>query len=293
MMKSDAGPDPALIFVHISKSAGSTLNRVIDWEYSPRKICSIDGRFYFWGFQQVLKWPSRWFAGLQVFRGHMPFGLHERIPQPTTYITMLRDPIDRIISEYSYRQISRTHPIAYRSMRGLSLKEYVTTLPYNNLQTKMIAGLHPPYDFYSGSCTADTLETAKKNLRERFALIGLTERFEESLALAKTLFGWKVPYVTSIRRTRARPARDAVGAALRGLIAEHNCFDLELYDFGADLFDRMLSEHKRQVQADLREIRRAGPPRGLTSVYYRFGSVARKQLSRALSDSYSACASLI
>ena len=31
----------------------------------------------------------------RMFKGHMLFGLHEILPQPSTYITVLRDPVDR------------------------------------------------------------------------------------------------------------------------------------------------------------------------------------------------------
>jgi len=70
----------------------------------------------------------------------------------------------------------------------------VRAVRYDNPQTKAIAGIEwytilPSYRVYCGLCTVETLETAKEQLSRYFCLIGLTERFEETLALAKVLLG--------------------------------------------------------------------------------------------------------
>ena len=44
---------------------------------------------------------------MQVFKGHMPFGIHKRLPQDYTYITFLRDPIERVVSAYYF---ARNYP---------------------------------------------------------------------------------------------------------------------------------------------------------------------------------------
>jgi hypothetical protein len=283
--------DIALIFVHPPKTAGSTLSRIMDWEYSPRHICNIDGRFYYWSFQRVSRWPKERLAKMKLFKGHMPFGLHRFIPQPTTYITVLRDPINRTISEYYYGRHRRTHPIVDRDAKRLSLEEYLAKVPYNNPQTKAIAGVDLPYQyhfytalpshhFYSGPCTAETLETAKANLSRHFSLVGLTERFEETLALAKVLFGWKIPYYTSIRQGPKRPKKEDVSPQQRALIAEYHKFDMDLYSFGVSLFDRVIAEHGERLSLELDSIRRAKNPGAIRSVYHRCGSIIRRHFIR-------------
>jgi len=37
-----------------------------------------------------------------VISGHLYFGIHREIPRPTAYFTMLRDRVDRILSNYYY-----------------------------------------------------------------------------------------------------------------------------------------------------------------------------------------------
>jgi len=287
-----AAPPNTIIFVHPPRTGGSTLIRVIDWEYSPLEVCDIDGRFYFWSIQRMKRWPPERLAKMRVFKGHMPFGLHTSLPQPATYITILRDPIDRTISEYYFRLHRRTHPLVDRDAKRLSFDDYIREVPYNNPQTKAIAGIEVPFDYhfysmvpshrlYCGPCTRDTLELAKANLDRYFCLVGLTDRFDETLALAKILFGWKAPYYTLRRQALIRPKADEITCQQRALIAKYHEFDMELYKFGVSLFNRLVAEHAEPLSTELSTIGRARHPTGIRSTYYRYGSKVRRYLIRA------------
>jgi hypothetical protein len=281
----------ALIFVHPPKTAGSTLSRIMDWEYNPLQVCNIDSRFYYWSFERISAWPKARLAKIRLFKGHMPFGLHKVLPQPCTYITVLREPIERTCSEYNYRRHRSTHPIADRDAKRFGLEEYVAHVSYNNPQTKAIAGLRhprhyhllsavPSYHVYSGQCTAETLAVAKDNLYQHFSMVGLTERFEETLALAKVLFGWRVPCYTSIQRGPERPKKVPISARTRAVISEYNRFDVELYAFGLSLFERALAERADHLARELEAIRRAGAPGRMRATYHRCASVLRRQFIR-------------
>jgi hypothetical protein len=263
----------------------------MDWEYNPLHVCDIDGRFYYWSLQRVREWPKERLARMELFKGHMPFGMHRFIPQQTSYITLLRDPIDRTASEYYYRRYRRTHPVADRDAKRLSFEDYVRTVPYTNPQTKAIAGIGfsydyhlysivPSYRFYCGRCTVDTLAIAKDNLSRYFSLVGLTERFEETLALAKILFGWKIPCYTSIRKGPKRPKKEDIPPRQCALIAEYHQFDMELYSFGVSLFDRALAEHAERVSAELSAIRPAKDCSAMRAVLHRSGSYIRRYFIR-------------
>ena len=76
------------------------------------------------------------------------------------------------------------HPDHWKFRRqGWTLKDFVRRSPRENVQTKMIARAD-----YDARCTVETLLKAKANL-QHFSVLGLTERFEESLALMKLRFG--------------------------------------------------------------------------------------------------------
>jgi len=274
--------DPAIIFVHLPKCGGTTLNRIMEWEYPPWRVFSVDPSFFRWSYRRLLRWPARRLVRMKAFKGHMPFGLHKLLPQPSTYITVLRDPVDRAVSEYYYALSRFVHP-QHRMMKKLTLDEYIRTTTYANVQTKLIAGLYTGYDFLSGDCTSETLETAKHNLSQHFSLVGLTERFDESLALAKLLFGWQLRHYADFNVTSSRPKTDEVPLGVRELVAERYQFDMQLYEYAVGLFNGLVGSHAEGVRKELEKVREARALSGIESTYYRAASAARKAISRIYS----------
>jgi hypothetical protein len=232
----------------------------------------------------MMRWTPRRLNRNDVFTGHMPFGLHQLMAREATYITILRKPVERVISEYFYRIGRKTHPLEDRKIKGLSLRDYVEKLPYNNVQTKLLAGGNPGYDFMAGTCSPAMLETAKRNLTERFSLVGLTERFDETLALCKIIFGWNLERYAALRVTPAKPNEKAISADLRELIAERNRFDMELYQYAAQLFAQTLDEHRERMPQMLEEVRQARRPQSPRTRVYTTISYLRRIVIRVRSD---------
>src|ERR1043165_8896095 len=92
----------AVIFLHVPKTAGTTLNRLIEWEYPLFEMYSVDPVLFRWSASHLWRLPQRRLKRTRMFKGHMLFGLHEILPQPATYITVLRDPIERVISAFYF-----------------------------------------------------------------------------------------------------------------------------------------------------------------------------------------------
>src|SRR5258707_12286863 len=133
----------ALLFLHVHKTAGTTLHRIIEREYNPFHIYTIEGGRVEWSIDHLKKLPEWRRAALRVVKGHMSFGLHEFLPQPSTYITFLRDPVERCISSYFYSKGNRFNPFYRRiNQKQLDLAAFLEIVPWNNnLHCKMIAGI--------------------------------------------------------------------------------------------------------------------------------------------------------
>ena len=269
----------ALIFLHLPKCGGTTLNRIIEWEYPPLRIFSIDPSFFRWSHRRVSRWPRERLAKMRVFKGHMPFGLHERLPQPATYITFLREPVERVISEYYFARHYRLHP-QYRRMQSLSLADYALTTPHHNLQTKLLAGRGNHPDFLAGDCDEETVALAKNNLARHFSFAGLTERFDEGLAVLKLIFGWNIAQYASFNVTRVRPRRETVPAAVLAAIAERNRHDVALYEHVVTSYQEMLARLGDRVRAELDAIHSAKALGPLASARYLAASAIRKAICR-------------
>jgi hypothetical protein len=234
-------PKETLIFLHIPKAAGTTLHAVIDAEYDRQSVYTLDG----WPETEArfrnLPEPER--ARLRVLKGHMEFGLHTLLPGPSTYVTILRQPLDRLVSHYYYVRGNPAHHLhAKVRAEDLSLVDYVlrgSTIELDNGQTRLLSASEGlPF----GRCTRKQLELAKRNLRDYFSVVGLTERFDETLLLLRARFGWRRSACSPQNVTKDRPPLDAIPRSDREQIARLNCYDQELYDYAAGLFERQIAE---------------------------------------------------
>jgi hypothetical protein len=174
----------------------------------------------------------------RLIMGHTVFGLHERVPRPSTYITMLRNPVSLALSQYRYVLRTPTHR-HHETALGMSLEQYVASgmaLEMDNSQTRAIAGdLNTPY----GACTDGMLERAKRHLDEHFSWVGLTERFDESILLLGQSFGWTDVRYVSVKVARRRAE---LAPADRALLERQNRLDLELYDHARAIVERRIAD---------------------------------------------------
>jgi len=239
----------AVIFLHVPKTAGTTLNRLIEWEYGLFEMYSLDPVFFRWSAAHLRTLSKGRLNKIRVVKGHMLFGLHEILPQPAIYITVLRDPVERVLSAFYFIRSYKWHPLYWKFKReNWTLEDFVTRLPRENVQCKMVAGA------WEEPCTAEMFEQAKRNLDKHFSVVGLTERFEETLALMKLRFGWKLKSYSSFNVTRSRPKRRDLPQATLDLISDKNTFDVMFYDYAARLFQEAVDKNAvdvRRIAQDL------------------------------------------
>jgi hypothetical protein len=274
--------DPVLIFLHLPKCGGTTLNRIIEWEYPLSRIFSVDPSFFRWSHRKVCRWSQAHLDRMQVFKGHMPFGLHTRLSRPATYITFLREPVERVISEYYFARHHRLHP-QHKRMQKLTLSEYALGTPHHNMQTKLIAG-HGNYpDFLAGDCDNDVLQTARDHLAHHFSFVGLTERFDEGLAKLKLMFGWNINRYANFNVTRVRLQKEKIPVDVQELIADRNRYDCALYRHVEELYAMQIGAESGRLQDEITAIRAAKSLGPVRSAAYMATSTARKAVCRLLS----------
>lgn len=232
-----------IVFLHLPKTAGTTLNRLIEWEYPLSEMYSIDPVLFEWSAAHLRKLSPRRLKRTRMFKGHMTFGIHEILPQPATYITVLRDPVDRVLSAYYFMRSYKLHPLYWKLRReNWTLEDFVRRSQRDNVQSKIIAGAE-----YTPPCTREIAAKAQHNLRHHFSVVGLSERFEESLALMKLRFGWKLSSYSSFNVTRSRPKKRDLPESTLDFIQQKNAFDIELYENGKAIFEDAVKAQAEEV----------------------------------------------
>lgn len=273
--------DETVIFLHVPKTAGTTLNRLIEWEYPLLQIYSVDPVLFTWSTRHLHKLSVERLRRTRMFKGHMAFGLHEILPQPATYITVLRDPVDRVISAFYFMRNYKLHPQYWKLRReNWSLEDFVHRSPRTNVQCKIIAGAE-----YEEPCTPEIGAKAIENIHRHFSVAGLSERFEESLALMKLRFGWKLESYSSFNVTRTRPKKRDLPQSTLDLIAEKNSFDVALYAATANKFDQAVTQNAAEVSRLTQELEAAKERTRdrVSSLLFSLRSTGRKALNRAYS----------
>jgi hypothetical protein len=198
--------------------------------------------------RQFVEMPEVERASYDVLTGHVPFGVHRHIPGGCTYMTMLRDPVERIVSHYYFVLSQREHYLHERvTTAGMSLHDYVeqrVSIELDNDQTRYFLEPTGPDPRFT-PITEDLVQRARENLEQHFPVAGLAERFDDSLVLLQCVFGWLDLSYRRKNVTRDRPALADVPARTVDLIREVNRFDVALYQFAAELFERRVAEHER------------------------------------------------
>jgi hypothetical protein len=144
----------------------------------------------------------------------------------------------------------------------------------------MLAGSNS-HELFPSVCNAAILTAAKENLARQFIVVGLTERFDETLALLKVVLGWRVKRYSSFRVARNRVPKQLVAPTTLALIQERERFDLALYECAASLFEKAIAARREAVAAALSTIREARNMTPLESRYYWASSIARAAICRA------------
>ena len=194
---------------------------------------------------------------------------------------MLRNPVDRVLSAYYFMRGYKLHPLYWKLRRNKwSLEEYVERTTRDNVQCKIIANAA-----YHEPCTQEIMERALQHLDRYFSVVGLSERFEESLALMKLRFGWQLKSYSAFNVTRSRPKRQDLPQTSLDMIAERNRFDVALYRHATKLFEEAVKKQEAEVSriaADLRAAR-ARTQGSLAATLFALRASARKAINRAYS----------
>jgi hypothetical protein len=257
-------PERTVIFVHIPKTAGTTLNGIIDWHYRKKDIYTfgIDGSID--DFKNLSE--SRR-SRIRLLRGHVGFGIHEYLPGPSSYFTILREPIDRVISYYWY--VRRTPESFWYNLitsNNMSLQDLVESKQdtmLHNGQTRFLCGMKSAHEMGFSQCAERELEIAKKNLRDNFAVVGLAERFDETLILLKRAFGWRMLLYIPLNVSVERSPCEELPKATRDTIVEANLLDIQLYQYAAILFEERVCHQGTSFAQEVKNLqianRRFGP----------------------------------
>ena len=200
-----------------------------------------------------------------IYAGHFPFGLHEWLSRPSSYMAIVRKPLDRIISLYYYSIQYREHVLKTRKETGQSMQElfdnriaadfYMDYLPWIKGEQTLARFLRcksPELDNgmvrrFSGigmdtyPCPREALDMAKDNIENYFSVVGIQERFEDTVQMARATFEVNLSEFHVNKGVHKRDKGHKVSLSLKRRIKEMNRLDTELYNWIFERFDKKLA----------------------------------------------------
>jgi hypothetical protein len=182
-----------VFFVHVPKCAGTSFNIVLNNMYPPEETYQIDNSKYEHSSEEFKHLSPQEKSHLSLVSGHMYYGLYSSMPHEVSHITMLRDPVKRLISLYNYGL--QTPGVSWRARM---LKEKPTIVDfvkghYTNTSDNGIARFLSGHDLSIaayGHCGSETANQAISNLNQHFSAIGFLEDFDQSMLLFKHVLAW-------------------------------------------------------------------------------------------------------
>lgn len=222
-------PDALWFFVHIPKTAGSSVSVELGGVRPPYVNIGIDyGRDagqHDVALNRTLEIAAA--TSLMTARsasGHVPAKFLSPIVKAkpdARFFTILRDPVQRVISDYVYQTTPAHPPFEEFKRRYPHIEAYVLDA---SEQDKM-------FFFASGSRTTRDFEASYKEIANRFCFIGLTELYDMSFNIITRLMGSGTLPRQFERRTSAEAkARIQLTPSLTALIRQTNPLDQQLYE---------------------------------------------------------------
>jgi hypothetical protein len=209
-----------IISVHIPKTAGTSFGQDLVGAFGPR----IFGDYGDWPEArtpeaqahnerrriEMLDRVEEQAAKFDIIHGHFTVNKYLNVFPDSTFVTFVRDPFQHAVSthEQASREEHDLHP-GHRPFKEQQMTVADLVEAYPNHQSLYLAGLPVT----------------------EFAMIGLTEWYEQSVALFEAIFGVTLPHVSTLRNAnpRKRSNKYEISADVRRAVERHRAEDIELY----------------------------------------------------------------
>lgn len=237
--------DKPLVFLHIPKTAGTAFVNYLHANMAIPDVIAPP----FMGDLSTIGLDNQNFL---LYWGHLEYGIVKEIRREVYFLTFLREPLARVISQYKswhkpenlteeWLAVMQPDQIeAVKFTQSATLEEFIMSdNPYiighiRDVQTRFLS---------DGTDSSGMLDQAIHNLCEKVYFFGITERFSDSIALFRNFFTQTDPYVLArSSENRSLMTVPSLSTAAMQRVRDLNQNDFALYDFALKRFDNIFSE---------------------------------------------------
>ncbi len=248
-----------LFFLHIHKTAGTSVSRAIESALPDDSTCPINFEYEYFA-QKSFKnehiennyWQNK-LSNYKFFRGHFGLEIRNRYFPDALVLTFLRDPVERLISCYVFwlRQAlnkgipdNKQHLVALK-IRSMDFEEFVLSDDPNiinathNVQARLLGGAQfgRAPEFRSQVIgpnlgSSNILEHAISFITSEHVLVGLTSQVDMILEQLSEHFELIIPKVQHLRKSNLE-SKDKAVLTPKSLRRAHEItrLDREVFNF--------------------------------------------------------------
>ncbi len=242
------------IFIHVPKTAGTSLrNRLAGQLRYSDTLLVYPGSNVGISVDDLEFMPVHQKQQFKLIIGHFPFGIHKILPQPSQYVTVLREAASRVRSNIMHHAAAgtiftyegRKCPLSFAVNEG-------TEEEFDNAMTRLLSGVTTDM-VPLGRMSAREVDMALLNVREHFSFVGRYENLDSDANALCRLFGGTAPPLTMANRTTDRK----IGSAAAEIdkidwhkLRNRNRIDAQLYSYleKEGLFSRVLSRRPARAR---------------------------------------------
>lgn len=201
------------IFIHIPKTAGTSFREVIKKNLSKEEAYEANEPKL-----DVNKVTDK----TKIIYGHFPFGFHLKLEGEYKYLTLLREPVDRVLSWYYYIKQRGIEDPLYNLVKEQTIEEFAKMT--SNQQTGMLAGMNYP-------CISDSsLDVALNNIEKHFCVVGASEKYSDFLNSVGDLLEFENLPTTIENSNKKRLFKQDLLQEQIEVIEYYNKLDIVLYN---------------------------------------------------------------
>lgn len=220
-----------ILFDHLPKCGGSTLDAYLEAHYPKRKIFSTDGLNSTESVRLFKDLPKKNRHGYSLVKGHLANELFDYVDPTCLKVTVLRDPIERIISHYYYAKRSPDHYMyTFIHNSVMSLEDYACSNlsgELRNWYTTHFSGL--PLDVAEEN-PEKSIAKAAEVLLNRYNIIGFLDNFPLLIENIRKQGNLRYEYKNNmVNVTKDRPRTESIPQSTVKKIEQGNSLDIVLY----------------------------------------------------------------
>lgn len=214
-------PEVPLIFSHIPKSGGTTLRAYFEHWFGASLQRHYPGPVAPTGTLWMLQ------PGTRLVYGHFNrargWDIADYLKQSPQFVTMVREPWERVVSGYFYRRKFAGRNPVFRKVAATPLEQYLANWPYDD------PDMGPPMSNFLPRIPEP--DAVAEILERHCVAVGVLESFEASVTRYGQCLGKPAPAEAFAHRNAAE--RDlSVPSSLREEFYHRNRLEVAIYDWG-------------------------------------------------------------